>query len=155
MLLTCTRQFPLSVQIRPLEEVFFQAFLLQLRLQLLHPSLEQALQQRTIPYIWQRRALLDKIIQSQNPLYTVKKESNTKTIMLPVAVAFQTLAFTNSIHRFVSILFNIQKLTQNRTATAETPAMASISSRFAPEISMMNSAINQVTAVAPIAITIP
>jgi hypothetical protein len=47
-----------------------------------------------------------------------------KTIKLPAAVACQTFALTNSIHFLVSILFNIQKLTQNKTATAETPATA-------------------------------
>src|ERR687894_2842708 len=81
---------------------------------------------------------------SKPSLYTVKKDSMTKTIKLPVAVACQTFALTNSIHFFVSILFSTQKLTQKRTATAEMPATASISSLPAPEISIRNSATNHV-----------
>ena len=78
-----------------------------------------------------------------------------KTITLPVVVACHTFAFTNSIHFFVSTLFNIQKLTQNNTATAEIPAIASINSLLAPDISITNWAIYQVMIVATIDITIP
>ncbi len=75
---------------------------------------------------------------SKPSLYTVRKASKTNTIKLPVVVACQTLALTNSIHFLVSILFRTQKLTQNSTATAEMPAIASMSSLCAPDISIIN-----------------
>src|SRR4029079_15164322 len=91
-----------------------------------------------------------------NPsLYTVKNDNIEKTITLPVVVACQTFAFTNSIHFLVSTLFNIQKLTQNNTATADIPAIASFNSLGAPVMSITNCAINHVMTVAITDITIP
>lgn len=69
-------------------------------------------------------------------------------------MAFQTLALTNSIHLLISILFKTQTLTKNKTATAEIPAIASTNALFAPDISIRDSATNQVAIVAKIANTI-
>ncbi len=66
-------------------------------------------------------------------LKTVKNEINMNIITLPVVVALPTLDLINSTHFFDSILLTNQKLTENKTTTAEIPTIPFNKSLSIPE----------------------